>query len=228
MSKNIDINLRKNIISFAWTWIGLLVFIGIISLFSIWSMNRTFNNGAEQAFKTSALKNEISSASIAFKVQIQEWKNVLLRGKNKADRDTYFSKFEDQERSVQASLNRAHLTCSALVLNEICIEVRTIQKQHEQLGVTYKNMLKNAPLENYADIHKIDQSVKGLDRDLEKNMSALNKVFSEIELKQRQKTNQELTEKYAALRKLILSILGIALTISGISLYSVLRVTSRS
>lgn len=228
MSKNIDINLRKNIISFAWTWIGLLVFIGIISLFSIWSMNRTFNNGAELAFKTSALKNEISSASIAFKVQIQEWKNILLRGKNKADRDTYFSKFEDQEKSVQASLNRAHLTCSGLALNEKCTELRAIQMQHEQLGVTYKKMLMNAPLENYEDIHKVDQAVKGLDRDLEKNMSALNKVFSEIELKQHQKTNQELADKYADLRKLILSILGIALTISGISLYSVLRVTSRS
>lgn len=225
MSKNLGINFRKNIISFAWTWIGLLIFIGIISLFSIWSMNREFNNGGELAFKTSALKNEISSASIAFKVQIQEWKNILLRGKENSARDIYFSKFEQQESSVQGYLNSAYDICSQLKLNEICNQVSTVQKQHQQLGDAYKNSLTHASLASYDAIHKVDQSVKGMDRELEKTMGNLNTIFSEIELKQRNATHQKLTEKYTSLRKLILSILAIALTITGISLYSVLRGT---
>ena len=225
MSKNLGINFRKNIISFAWTWIGLLIFIGIISLFSIWSMNREFNNGAQLAFKSSALKNEISSASIAFKVQIQEWKNILLRGKNNSDRDIYFSKFEQQESSVQAYLSNAYAICHQLELNAICNQVSTVQKQHQQLGHAYKNSLTHASLASYDAIHKVDQSVKGMDRELEKTMVNLNTVFSEIELKQRNATHQKLTEKYTSLRKLILSILAIALTITGISLYSVLRAT---
>ena len=56
-------------------------------------------------------------------------------------------------------------------------------------------------------------------------MSNLNVIFSDIELKQHNETHQKLTEKYTTLRKLILSILAIALTITGISLYSVLRAT---
>lgn len=225
MSSYIGINFRKNIISFAWTWISLLIVIGIMSLFSIWSMNRAFNNGAELAFKTSALKNEISSASVAFKVQIQEWKNILLRGKDNSDRDLYFSKFEKQERSVQSYLNNAYIICSQLALNEICNQVSTVKIQHQQLGDTYKKNLINAPLESYAEIHKLDQAVRGVDRDLEKNMRTLNGIFSEIELKQHNKTHQELAEKYTTLRKFILSILAISLAITGISLYSVLRVT---
>jgi hypothetical protein len=225
MSKNLGVNFRKSIISFAWTWMGLLIFIGIISLFSIWSMNRTFNNGAQLAFKTSALKNEISSASIAFKVQIQEWKNILLRGKNNSDRDIYYSKFEQQENSVQASLIHAYAMCSQLGLNEVCNKVSTVQLQHQQLGAAYKKNLIHASLENYDAIHSVDQNVKGMDRDLEKSMSNLNVIFSDIELKQHNETHQKLTEKYTTLRKLILSILAIALTITGISLYSVLRAT---
>lgn len=225
MSKNLGVNFRKSIISFAWTWIGLLIFIGIISLFSIWSMNRTFNNGAQLAFKTSALKNEISSASIAFKVQIQEWKNILLRGKDNSDRDFYTSKFENKEKSVQAYLNNAYIICSQLELNEICKEVIAVQIQHQQLGDAYKNNLTHASLANYDAIHKVDQSVKGIDRDLEKSMMHLNSGISEIELAQHHATHNKLTEKYASLRKLILSILTIALTITGISLYSVLRAT---
>jgi hypothetical protein len=188
-------------------------------------MNRTFNNGAQLAFKTSALKNEISSASIAFKVQIQEWKNILLRGKDNSDRDIYFSKFENQERSVQAYLNNAYTICSQLELNEICNQVSNVQSQHKQLGLAYKNNLKHASLANYDAIHKVDQSVKGMDRDLEKTMSNLNAIFSGIELQQHSATHNKLAEKYASLRKLILSILTIALTITGISLYSVLRAT---
>lgn len=225
MSKNLSIHFRKNIISFAWTWIGLLIFIGIISLFSIWSMNQTFKDGAQLAFKTNALKNEISSASIAFKVQIQEWKNILLRGKDKMNKDTYFSKFEKQESNVQAYLNNASVVCLQLQLNSACKEIDIIKIAHQELGMVYKKNLASASLENYDAIHQLDQSVKGMDRELEKSMSKLNAIFSEIALKQHHNTHQELADKYRTLRKFILSILAIALTITGISLYSVLRAT---
>lgn len=225
MSKNLSIQFRKNIIAFAWTWIGLLIFIGIISLFSIWSMNQTFQHGAEIAFKTNALKNENSSASIAFKVQIQEWKNILLRGHESSDKETYYLKFEQQERKVQAYLNNATAMCLQLQLKNTCDKISIIKTAHQQLGETYKTNLLNASLKNYDAIHALDQSVKGMDRELEKKMGNLNAIFSELALKQHHTTNQKLTNKYHSLRKFILSILAITLTITGISLYSVLRAT---
>jgi hypothetical protein len=225
MSKNLSIHFRKNIIAFAWTWIGLLIFIGIISLFSIWSMNQTFKHGAQLAFKTNALKNEISSASIAFKVQIQEWKNILLRGKDTSDKETYYLKFEQQEGNVQAYLNNATAICLQLKLKSTCDKISIIKTAHQKLGEAYKKNLLSASLKNYDAIHALDQSVKGMDRELEKSMGHLNTVFSDLALKQHHTTNQQLTDKYHSLRKFILSILAIALTITGVSLYSVLRAT---
>ena len=35
-----------------------------------------------------------------FKVQVQEWKNVLLRGKDSAQRERYWAAFQTQERIV--------------------------------------------------------------------------------------------------------------------------------
>ena len=35
-----------------------------------------------------------------FKVQVQEWKNVLLRGKDSAQRERYWAAFQKQERIV--------------------------------------------------------------------------------------------------------------------------------
>ncbi|NQD94481.1 methyl-accepting chemotaxis protein, partial [Pseudomonas sp. CrR25] len=46
----------------------------------------------------------VDSANVEFKVQVQEWKNVLLRGKNPADRDKYWHQFQVQEAKVQTIL----------------------------------------------------------------------------------------------------------------------------
>ncbi|PHX41326.1 chemotaxis protein, partial [Pseudomonas sp. NZIPFR-PS5] len=46
----------------------------------------------------------VDQANLQFKVQVQEWKNVLLRGKQPADRDKFWAQFEDQERQVQDTL----------------------------------------------------------------------------------------------------------------------------
>ena len=46
----------------------------------------------------------IDEANLQFKVQVQEWKNVLLRGKQPADLDKYWRQFEDRQRDVQSIL----------------------------------------------------------------------------------------------------------------------------
>ena len=46
----------------------------------------------------------IDEANLQFKVQVQEWKNVLLRGKQPADLDKYWKQFEDRQRDVQSIL----------------------------------------------------------------------------------------------------------------------------
>lgn len=70
MTIQLNSNLRKSIISFSWTWIGLLIFIGIISLFSIWNMNRLYDQGATNAERINMLSKEIFTAQIEFKVQV--------------------------------------------------------------------------------------------------------------------------------------------------------------
>jgi len=228
MQNKINFTIRKNIISFAWTWIGLLIFVGIISLFSIWSMNHEYDRGAETAFKTSALKNEVSSASITFKVQIQEWKNILLRGGDAADRDLYYAEFEKHESSVNTYLENAQRMCMELGLGESCAEISTIQSAHQALGAGYKSKLSQtsqASLMRYETIHQIDQSVRGMDRDIDASMTQLNAHFSAIEIKLHKHTRQTLADKYHSLRKFILSVLTLSLIVAGFSLYGVLRAT---
>ena len=48
----------------------------------------------------------IDSTNLNFKTQVQEWKNVLLRGSDKAQLDKYWGQFEAQERKVQDLLGQ--------------------------------------------------------------------------------------------------------------------------
>ena len=43
----------------------------------------------------------INEANLEFKTQVQEWKNVLLRGKSPENLNKYWQSFEEQERKVQ-------------------------------------------------------------------------------------------------------------------------------
>lgn len=62
---------------------------------------QNYANLIEGPLHTSQL---IDEANLQFKVQVQEWKNVLLRGKQPADLDKYWKQFEDRQRDVQGIL----------------------------------------------------------------------------------------------------------------------------
>ena len=46
----------------------------------------------------------IEQVNLEFKTQVQEWKNVLLRGQDDAQRTRYWQQFQDQEAKVQGLL----------------------------------------------------------------------------------------------------------------------------
>jgi methyl-accepting chemotaxis protein len=225
MSIPFNANFRKNIISFAWTWVGLLIFIGIISLFSIWSMNHVFNDGAKLVLNNSRLENEVLKAQINFKIQVQEWKNILLRGKNSEDKSTFFSKFESQEKAVAYHLKEAQKICSSFHKKGTCQPIEMVRFEHEQLGRLYREKLGQGSLENYEGMQKIDASVRGIDRSLEGDIDKLFTSFSVITNEQVISTKIEIESRYLILRKFVLIVVFISLGISGFSLYKILLST---
>lgn len=225
MTIQLNSNLRKSIISFSLTWIGLLIFVGIISLFSIWYMNRLYDQGATSSERINMLSNEVFTAQIEFKIQVQEWKNILLRGYNISDKEKYLSEFQKKEISVRERLNNASIMADQLGLNAQSIKIKQLAEQHLALGLIYKAALDKASFETYQNIQKADQSVKGADRALETRLNAVSDEISKINSAQREATQDTLHQKYRSLRQFILIMMSVALVITGISLYGVLRAT---
>ncbi|AEV64506.1 methyl-accepting chemotaxis protein [Pseudomonas ogarae] len=112
----------------------------------------------------------IDEANLQFKVQVQEWKNVLLRGKQPADLDKYWKQFEERQRDVQGILGQ--LSGREGVPAPIKTRIEALRDEHRQLGVAYQKG-RDAFVASGGDAAAGDAAVKGVDRAASEQMSAL-------------------------------------------------------
>jgi len=134
----------------------------------------SFLSGGIQAYRglldgpleASRLVNE---ANLEFKVQVQEWKNVLLRGQKPEDLNKYWGQFEAQERKVQDILGKLANTADDKALKS---QVERLRSEHQSLGGAYRKG-RDAFSAAGGDAKTGDAAVKGIDRAASEQMSAL-------------------------------------------------------
>ena len=118
----------------------------------------------------------IDEANLEFKVQVQEWKNVLLRGKQPDSRNRYWSQFEAQEAKVQKILG------DLLVLTadepELAKQIESLRSEHRTLGAAYRKGL-DAYIAADSDPLAGDAAVAGIDRATSAQLSELVKQLGD-------------------------------------------------
>jgi len=149
---------------------GSLILVLLIALacFHFLSNNvQSYRGLLEGPLRTSQLVDE---ANLQFKIQVQEWKNVLLRGKASADRDKYWAQFEEQERLVQGALN--NLAALQGTEQSVKNQVQKLREEHQVLGAAYRKG-RDAFVAAGGDPVAGDIAVKGVDRAASEQMSQL-------------------------------------------------------
>jgi len=112
----------------------------------------------------------IDEANLQFKVQVQEWKNVLLRGKQPADLAKYWGQFEDRQRDVQKILGE--LAGQSSIEASLKTRIERLRDEHRQLGAAYQKG-RDAYVAAGGDPAAGDAAVKGVDRATSDQMSEL-------------------------------------------------------
>jgi len=112
----------------------------------------------------------IDEANLQFKVQVQEWKNVLLRGKQPADLAKYWGQFEDRQRDVQKILGE--LAGQGGIEPSLKNRIERLRDEHRQLGAAYQKG-RDAYVAAGGDPAAGDAAVKGVDRATSDQMSEL-------------------------------------------------------
>jgi len=151
----------------------------------------------------------IDEANLEFKVQVQEWKNVLLRGKQTDSRNRYWSQFEAQEAKVQKILG------DLLVLTadepEVTKQIESLRSEHRTLGVAYRKGL-DAFIAADSDPLAGDAAVAGIDRATSAQLSELVKQLGDAAA-QRSETIRADAQTTASFGPIIMILAGVVVAL---------------
>jgi methyl-accepting chemotaxis protein len=150
----------------------LFVMTGITSaiLFFIgWSGLNALSQSSEQMRVRATFQNRVNAtvthvrdAEKDLQVQVQEWKNLLIRGHERADFEKYSEAFAAREQAVQNGLAAVIDSAKSLGLDLGIFE--QTRKEHAELGGEYREALKKFDPSRAQSTQLIDKAVRGADR----------------------------------------------------------------
>lgn len=190
---------QKKLIILAGLLAIILIANGVIGLFALNYSNDNHLADLQTVGELAKAIESARSAQVHFKKQVQEWKNILLRGSNPADLAKHRAAFELEEHQMDEEI--AALAIRLQKLNISSPEIGQLPKTHAALGSQYRNALETFHPEQLSSAAAVDQQVRGIDRAPTDQIDAIVKQIeshSEITF---QKISQETAERYRTLRK---------------------------
>lgn len=206
----------------------LLVIAGVLLTISTllcaqWILSKRLLLATDQAYQQGlALSQSINTAreaQVNFQRQVQEWKNVLIRGQDSALKQKYWTAFQAREADMRRLLQDLHTQYETLGLRPQQQHIQELLRAHQTLGQQYRQALQPYPNIDAHAQQQIDQAVRGIDRATSKGVDTL-VLALEQQVQQRfvQEANrvQEDTHTFFALMvgisiMLTLSLIGIFL-----------------
>ena len=147
---------------------GSLVAILLIALVCFQFLSSSVRGYAELVDGPLRASQLIDETNLQFKIQVQEWKNVLLRGRQPAELDKYWQQFQAREQQVQQLLGQLIDSSDPALKSRL----EQLKASHRQLGSAYEQG-RQAFLAAGGDPVAGDLAVKGVDRATSDQMSAL-------------------------------------------------------
>lgn len=143
----------------------LLMTIASISLTSF--LSAKINAYQSLIDQDSAASLQIGKLNQTFKTQVQEWKNVLLRGHDQADRDKYWLRFVELQSIIQEN---ASGILAMPISPAVAGQVEAFKESHQRIFSQYESGYQQFLDSNY-DHMSADRAVRGIDRAPSKALS---------------------------------------------------------
>lgn len=164
----------------------MVLTVGILGLFSVWSLS-TYQARTQAALsEVFTSMDQARQAQLHFKTQIQEWKNILLRGHVASDRASYLAAFEKEKAITSELLDGLLPKLDHIQKSEALIKLLQVPDSQEFKGVspqirveieqaiaglvvlnqTYEQALDEAQKDGLWDPRAADGFARGADRNL--------------------------------------------------------------
>ena len=146
---------------------GMIGLVIVLLAASWWASGRLLGAtdfAYQQGLKLTQTVDLAREAQVAFQRQVQEWKNVLIRGADAALRDRHWKGFEAQEEAMDKGLQTLSASLAAMGMEEAKLNAQKLLAEHKQLGERYRVALNKQPVLDARSQSVIDTEVRGMDR----------------------------------------------------------------
>jgi len=214
--------LRRSLIQLGSLLTMALVIVGVFAMFSVWSLNRAHVANEAQASKLLLALDDGRSAQTLFKIQVQEWKNILLRGSLEEDFQRHFNAFRTNEQKVRQRLTSLATRAHELGLHDLTRGALQMEREHQAMGAAYRAALKAGRSARWNPA-ATDHEVRGIDRALNESLdNVAGALLAETQRRRSDAARQE-TARYHTLRDFMGWSIAIAIAAVGLVLWMALR-----
>lgn len=190
--------------------LAVLAVLGYYAFERMDSYSEEISRSNEQANKIANLSLE---ATVLFKKQVQEWKNMLIRGHVQKDYDKYSSQFEDMRQQTQSTVKQLRRLAEGYP--EIVKAADQFLVEHDRLTELYHAaiplLFRNEAGLGYRDV---DIKVRGIDRPPTDAIQHIAELAQRLKIQTAKTTDQSIAQF-----KQETATIGLALLILLISLY---------
>jgi methyl-accepting chemotaxis protein len=221
-----NLTIKARILILGLIALGGVLIAGVFGIFQLSRFNTQLAADLADMRGSIHMLVDIQTANVDFKTQVQEWKNILVRGNKEAEFAKHEKSFFEKEKAVQERLKKAleslKKDANPAVAGAIA-DLEQLIKNHASLGTDYKAALGGFDKNDPETGKKVDVAVKGKDRatteGLVKVVAMLEKA--EFDYLEHQATTSQ--DDYFRARNLLIGLMLIVLFLTSGVIYFTVR-----
>jgi len=215
---------RQKLISSTITIVFLIVVMGIASLFAIWKMEREYNQSLSKVEILKNISEQLSLAQLNLKSVDQEWKNLIIRARDRNTKIKYKSLFEEKVSSFQDNLENIESDNKIPIL--ALKDISNLKKDALIIINQYRDLISEYPSLSLTEGILLDKKTKGLTKNIENRLFIINEEINEAYFAVQLKVKNDFEIRYHQLRQFLILVILFALFLSFINLFKALRISS--
>ena len=172
--------IRAKLLTAVVTGLVCILVASLISIFILRGLAKEFDDVIKNELQA---RQDVNFALNQFKTQVQEWKNILIRGNDQKQFDKYVDKFNNQEVIVQQKISE--LATRTYLSPDVRNNLLQFKKTHQELGKQYRDSLQTFKASNF-NTQIGDDAVRGIDRPAAKLLNQITEQINTASFKQTQ------------------------------------------
>jgi len=213
--------LRKSLLQVASLLLLTLLSTTLLALFSVWSLQHAHERNDKEVEELVSALDSSRQAQVHFKRQVQEWKNILLRGDFPVARARYFNAFVTAEWDVNEALTNLDALLIAAGENGYHQRLVALKEEHQSIGEKYRDALLDASGGHWAPFDS-DVAVRGIDRPLNREIDQLAQDLLQASRERSTVLDREIMDRYHTLQTALWVVMVVSLLLVGTMLWRVL------